>query len=232
MSNYLNIQAVIDLLNGHHISYLILRNYDNLLNNDIYMDGHGDIDILCESSRPIVELLQAKTNRKNSDGQIGDGTHYHIYVNNQPVSLDLRHIGDGYYCDKWQKDMLQKRIMHNGFYVMDPINHFYSLVYHAILQKPSLSEEYQTRLLTMADSLQVNLSSRNEKGLLKVLEEFMQQNAYTYTYCSDFYIPLQFQKVNQQMITSDRARYWKHWIFTIKMKAIDFLVKIKHLISK
>lgn len=232
MSHYTNIQEVIDRLNSQQTPYLILRNYDNLLSNEIYMDGHGDIDILCAASKPIVEALHAMTNRKDQNGFIGDGTHYHIYVSNQPVSIDLRYIGDGYYCNKWQEEMLKKRISHKGFYVMDAINHFYSLVYHAILQKKSLSEEYQSRLLSMAATLQISLPSQDEKGLLKVLENFMKLNGYTYTYSIDHYIPLQFQKVNRQMITYNKERYWKHRRFKIKVGFIDLLVKIKHLISK
>ena len=232
MSHYTNIQEVIDTLNNQHTPYLVLRNYDNLLSNEIYMDGHGDIDILCTESKPIVEALHAKTKHKDQKGLIGDGTHYHIYVSNQPVSIDLRYIGDGYYCDKWQEEMLKHRVLHKGFYVMDAINHFYSLVYHAILQKNALSEEYQSRLLSMAAALKISLPSQDEKGLLKVLEDFMKRNGYTYTYCIDHYIPLQFQKVNKKMIVLDEERYWKHWKFKVKISFIDLLVKIKHLILK
>lgn len=232
MKNYQSIQEIINLLNQNNIPYLILRNYENLLNDEIYMDGHGDIDILCIESKIIVELLKAESSRKNYKNFIGDGTHYHIYVSNQKVSIDLRYWGDGYYCDKWEKNMIDNRVLYNGFYVMDPLNHFYSLIYHAILQKQVFTKEYENRLLSMADELDVKLISRDEKGLLKTLEKFMIQNEYTYTFCNDYYIPLQFQKVNKRLITFHWQRYWKYFKFQTKIQTIEFLVKIKHLIFK
>lgn len=38
-----NIQSFVDALNNSGVPYLVLRNYENLLSPEIYVDGHGDM---------------------------------------------------------------------------------------------------------------------------------------------------------------------------------------------
>ena len=42
---YTNIADMFDRLNKASCEYVVLRNYNNLLEDDIYMAGHGDVDI-------------------------------------------------------------------------------------------------------------------------------------------------------------------------------------------
>ena len=56
-----NIQSFVDALNNSGVPYLVLRNYENLLSPDIYVDGHGDIDLLCADSRLLAEKVGART---------------------------------------------------------------------------------------------------------------------------------------------------------------------------
>ena len=161
---YANFRDVLEVLHRNQILYVILRNYDNLLEQKVYMDGHGDVDMLVEDSYKVADLLGAKTYQMHGD----DGTHYYVIVNRQRVSLDLRHIGDGYYCKRWQQDMLKRRVKYNGFYVMNVEDYFYSLIYHAILQKPIFSEEYRNRLSIMAKQLGIVIS-KNIFTLWKII---------------------------------------------------------------
>lgn len=229
---YNDIKDVFGILNSQGITYLILRNYENLLSPEMYLDGHGDIDMLCDDSQVIVRLLGAKTNRKDENGFIGDGTHYYIYVKGEYVSLDLRHIGDGYYCQEWQKEMLEHRKYNNGFYVMNQEDYFYSLIYHAILQKRSLSEEYRQRLTGMATSLGISLTESNEKSFIDILNRFMKKNKYKYVYSKDIVVPNRFSLVDRSLITSDYKLQLKHWKFNTKVKAIEIAVNIKHILER
>ena len=36
----------------------ILRNYDNLLDDEIYMGGHGDVDLICEDSTVFAKSFK------------------------------------------------------------------------------------------------------------------------------------------------------------------------------
>lgn len=231
MYQYHTIVDIFDILNKNDVSYLVLRNYENLLEPEFYVEGHGDIDLLCADSQEIVRLLDAQTDRKDQYPFKGDGIHYFIFVGGERVSLDLRYVGDDYYCREWEKDLLNSRVMHNGFYVMDPSNYFYTLLYHSILQKDRLSEEYLSRLLNMAGTLDVSIHKHSEKGLLAVLESYMQEKGYGYTYPVDYLVPARFQLVNHQMILMNRKRWIRHWLHWRKIDIIEILVRIKHLLQ-
>lgn len=228
--NYSSIKEVIELLNKSNVPYLILRNYENLLNDEIYVSGHEDIDLLCEKSEDIVRVLNAEQSDFHKKGIVKDRTHYYIYIADKKVDLDLRHCGDGYYCEKWERDMLRTCVLFNGFYVPNKIDYFYSLIYHAVLQKKVLSEEYLDRLWTMAEELQIPLKTKEELTFIKELENFMSKRGYNFTYTSDFYIPLQFQKVNRQMVVTDCKLQLQHFLFHSKVHLIEVLVKVKHLL--
>ena len=96
MKEYRSFQEVINILNASGAPYLVLRNFDNLLEKEMYQDGHGDVDMLVADSRQIVDILKAQTYSSHGD----DGTHYWIQIDGKKVSLDLRYVGDGYYCEK------------------------------------------------------------------------------------------------------------------------------------
>ena len=184
-----SIRQVFDILNLNDVNYLVLRNYENLLSEELYVNGHGDIDILCENSQIIVDLLGAKTNMKDIKPFKGDGTHYFIYVDKAKVFLDLRYVGDDYYCEKWECDMLSKRVKKDCFYFLPPLDYYYSLVYHAILQKRSLSDEYHDRLIEMSKDQLINVNDGTEREFIIVLEKYMRLKGYRYTYTKDIWIP-------------------------------------------
>ena len=51
MKEYRSFQEVINILNASGAPYLVLRNFDNRLEKEMYQDGHGDVDILVADSR-------------------------------------------------------------------------------------------------------------------------------------------------------------------------------------
>ena len=224
---YDSFSEVIDKLHKYNVKYLILRNYDNLLERSLYVDGHGDVDMLVDDSSVVSAILEAQTYPLHGN----DGTHFKIIVDGQPVSLDLRHVNDGYYCSKWQKEMLERRILYNGFYVLNQEDSFYSLIYHAILQKPSLSTEYKSRLVSMAKSLKIFVKDTvSANDFVSLLEQYMVKNGYRYTYPSDVYVPLKTGIIDKTLIEKNSKLFWKHWKYDMKLKMINFAVKCKHLI--
>ena len=226
--SYNNIIEVFDILNKNQIIYLVLRNYENLLKQEMYLDGHGDVDLLCKDSQEIVRLLDAKTDRKDQYPYKGDGIHYYIYVGGERVSLDLRTVGDGYYCEMWEENLLKNKVFYNGFYVMDEEAYFYTLIYHAILQKPALSEEYMLRLSEMAQRQGIMVADCSEKGFIPILEKYMRKEGYTYTYPIDFMVPARFQLVSRGMIVRNWDRWLRHQLFWSKMRIIEMMVWFKH----
>lgn len=227
MKTYFNrISEVIEILNTNKISYLILRNYENLLNDQIYEGGHEDIDMLCQSSDEIVNLLGAIPNSRK-----GDGTHYHIIVGGNRVNLDLRHLNDGYYCTEWQNEMLANRVLYKSFYVMSKEDYFYSLVYHAIIQKPFLTEEYCNRLAKMAEEINVCQNCYSQELFLSLLQNYMRQKGYKFTYTEDPSIPLKYDHIDKELIQYNFLRRLKRLFFRTTQNALKKAIYFKHLIT-
>lgn len=229
---YDSINSFVEVLNGTGVPYLVLRNYENMFSPEIYIDGHGDIDLLCSDSKHLADGIGAMAYTNKDKRVCGDGVHYYIMIAGKHVSLDLRSVGDGYYCTKWQKEMLERRIMKNGFYVMNEYDYVYSLIYHAILQKRTFSLEYKKRLTEMLYALDIPIGKYSPQQFIVLLECYMQKFGYVYTYPTDIFVPLKIQYINKEMLQKDCGLALKHWRFDMKVALIDFLVKIKHLMFR
>lgn len=226
-----DIQSFIDALNHSGVPYLVLRNYENMLSVELYMEGHGDIDLLCADSRLLAEKVGAKTYTHKVREVCDDGVHYYVLIAGQQVSLDLRFVGDGYYCKKWQVEMLARRVLKNGFYVMDEQDYLYSLIHHAVLQKRHFSDEYKERLTCMSHTLGVELKASTPSDFISLLEDYMRQNGYTYTYPADAFVPLNKKYINIQMLERNQKLAFQHWKFDTTVGMMEFLVKLKHLLQ-
>lgn len=211
MCNFKNASELFTKLNAVNAKYLVLRNYENLLDPKIYVGGHGDIDMLCENSQDIAKILNAKSYGKD------DGTHYFVLINGERAYLDLRHIGDDYYCEKWEKDLLNNRVHHECFYVMNNEDYFYTLVFHAILQKKKFSEEYRNRLTDMANALGIDAGNCQENDFLRLLMDHMKEKGYVFRYSKDPMIPQRFHLVDRKMIDRDWNVYWSHIWFSLRL---------------
>lgn len=224
-------KEVFDLLNKNNVIYVVLRNYDNLLDDNIYMDGHGDVDLLCEDSEVLARVLKAYPDKNHFKNGEPDKVHYYLYLQNNYMSLDLRHIGDGYYDRKWEKEVLERRVLQEGFYVPHPKDYFYTLIYHAIFQKETLTEEYRARLLKMGAALGIDTLSGRTADFVKIMENHMRENGYSYVFPEDKHVPLKRKYIQDKSLFSfDFKNYLKHLIYDTKIGGIAFLVKIKHRI--
>ena len=228
--NFNGIRAFFEALNQAGVRYLVLRNYENLLEPEMYLDGHGDLDLLCEDSDQLARVICAIPFPPKSSARENDNVHYKIYVDAQPVSLDLRQVGDGYYCEAWERDLLDRRVMNDCFYVMNDEDYFYTLTYHAILQKRTFSEEYRLRLIQMSDKLGLNVVGHNELDFINLLECHMREKGYRFCFSSDSMVPNRFHLVDKDLVNNDLSLWWRHFMFDMKVSVIELLVKIKHFL--
>ena len=126
------------------INYAILRNYESLP-NEIYENDHNDIDIICESLIDAAYVLNAIP-VFNEDYRV----HYKTKVEDKIAYFDLRNIGDKYYYENMEKDILKNRVYNEkGFYTLNTEDYFYSLLYHALIQKPTFKDDYKEKLMKM-----------------------------------------------------------------------------------
>jgi hypothetical protein len=124
-------------------NYLVLRNFECLPEN--FFAAENDIDILCDR---LPRLAAAANATKR--GKPHKLSAYSVKVSGRDVSLDARYIGDGYYDALWQSSMLARKARHRTFFVPRADDHFFSLLYHAKIQKREVKTEYIPQLEELA----------------------------------------------------------------------------------
>ncbi len=173
-----NIEDAFYLLNNCS-NYAILRNYENLP-NEVYLKEHNDIDILCDSRENVAYILNAKKVQEEDTR-----SQYRVKLKNMDVNFDFRFIGDDYYCFKMEKELLENRVFNKkGFFTLSSEDYFYSLLYHALIQKLDFTKEYKNRLMKMNKSFSSEISNSYEKSLI-FLKEWMLKKEYIATRPND-----------------------------------------------
>ena len=152
-------------------NYALLRNYENLP-EEIYVNDHNDIDLICESKEDCAYILNAKK-------VFGEEyrAHYVADVEGRKAYFDLRFLGDNYYDKDLENEILKTRILNEkGFYTINNYLYFYTLLYHALLHKKQFAEDYRKRLIDM------NIESLSQKAdkeeFRKILDKWLIENQY------------------------------------------------------
>ena len=185
-------------------NYLILRNYEEMHDDNALCVNHEDIDILCDDRRLLIDVMHAYPRGKKTYG-----VRYYILLKNVKVPVDIRQVGDCYYDTNWEKNMLaHKKMSELGMYVMNDEDYYYSLAYHGILQKKSFAEEYMERLYLIGKKIGMIPQSRD--NLLHQIETYMSEKDYYYM------VPKLFDQtiyVNYDAVSENRIKgKWRMWI--------------------
>lgn len=169
------------LLNNS-IDYCVLRNFE-CLPNKYTLEGHGDIDLLVEDYNYACYLTGAKAVYPTLSYRV----HNSIIIANQEILFDFRFIGDNYYDVFWQKDILKDKTIYNDIiHVPNSLNYFYSLLYHALIQKNRIANDYIAKLNNLAKLIDVDFSSEDSDKLLKILYDFLTSKNYDFTVPHDY----------------------------------------------
>ena len=155
-------------------NYAILRNYESLP-DEIYQNDHNDIDLICESLQDTAYVLNAEPVFKE-DYRV----HYKTNVEDRIAYFDLRFVGDDYYYLNIEKDILNNRIFNEkGFFTLNKEDYFYTLLYHALIQKPEFKKDYKLKLRDM------NIETLKEEETIEkysdVLKKWMLKKEYIIT---------------------------------------------------
>jgi hypothetical protein len=86
--------------------------------------------------------------------------------------FDLRHAGDGYFDLPMERAMLTNRVAFRNFFVPNSEDLCYSLLYHALVHKPSVSNTYKNYFLAN------NLWSENRSELVLHLSKYLKKYSY------------------------------------------------------
>lgn len=162
------------------IQYVVLRNFE-CLPDQYNIENHGDIDLLVDNLKEFEWISNGvKLSRKKYRVQ------YYINVGSEKVLLDSRYLGDNYYDSQWEKNILDNRILNkNLFYTPNLVDYFYSLLYHALIHKRRVSEDYIKKLGELfvcmnQKSINSNMFA-DEQQMINLLDSFMKSNDYEYT---------------------------------------------------
>lgn len=188
--------------------YVILRNFENL-DSDVLLLKHPDIDILC-SDRAFLLSISRSFPRGNNNDYI----HRFIFVKNKKIDVDIRCIGDGYYDTYWEKNILLDRVFYNGkFYIPSKQNYFYSLLYHVLIQKNEISNDYVQKLGELARDLNI---LNNTFLNIPTLQSFMREKKYKFTYPESPYTIANFKNVDKSLIKKEFRKIFERKFVNIR----------------
>lgn len=183
------------------LEYVVLRNFENFPGQATLAE-HPDIDILVNDYylfKRVTGGIGYKHKLPNSSHSSGPAYEYGGYkvankvmIGGQDLTVDVRFVGDDYYDAKWQLSILRNRVRRGCFFVPDSTNLFYSLLYHALVHKRRLSEDYRDRLTRMACDLrdvEVEKVQYNEREFWALLDTYMGKAGYRYVRPRELNIP-------------------------------------------
>lgn len=154
-------------------NYLVQRGFEDLPSSN----PEKDIDFLSDNYQRLASALGAKQNlNKPYKAQ--------IIVDNEIVSLDIRYVGDKYYDPVWASKMLKNKVLKNSIYIPRKDDYFFSLLYHAKIQKPQVKQKYILVLENLAEQMHFNWYKTkylNDNAIIgKAMKGFFDANGYFY----------------------------------------------------
>lgn len=170
--------------------YIVLRNWNELLEPNFSTEH--DIDILCEDPKSIIKKLALKPRPKKDDC-------IHYLCND--IKIDLWNVESGYYCENWSRSAIQnRRILNKKIYIPDETDALYLLIYHALIQKKELPEKYKEEILSSLKKHECAPTQYDRLELLKILEDYMMNKSYRYTYSRYGFSNVYLENVNKNLI--------------------------------
>ena len=158
---------------NHTVDYCVLRNFE-CLPDRFFEQGHGDIDLLVENLSHMIQLTSAKP----ISGE-RDRVDYSIRVQGMDVPFDFRHIGDDYYDIAWERYILKNRKQKGHIYIPGDEDLYFSLLYHAYIQKNQVKPDYYFKLDEYGKVLGIPFSSDPHDSILQ-LDAFIKSRGYEY----------------------------------------------------
>lgn len=165
-----NIEQVFRALNVS-FPYVMLRGQQQIWNG-YFPEQHRDIDILIHNRYydQVVALVGGKPDCNP------DRPHQRIEINGETYYIDIWRTEHYYFDPKWEMIMLKNRCLQNGLMVLSKEDNYYALLYHCVVVKGFISDDYALELRKYTGE---DLS--NKDAALKLLE-FLKLNHYEIVY--------------------------------------------------
>ena len=216
------------------IRYVALRNFESFP-NDYYAKDHGDIDLMVENYHDACFTANAKPvfNAKHR-------VHNIVNINGEDVRFDFRSVGDGYYDSLWQEKILSERVLTKGnFYTPYSKDYFYALLYHALVQKPAIADDYAKKLSSAAAAIGANVgqNSFDKPTAIKTLAEFLKDNNYSFTQPRDKSVYVNTETVNAGVkmgipFSKERMTPLRNHLKTLKSRSKHYYSKSRRIMNR
>lgn len=218
------IKDLFEYLNSN-CTYVVLRNWDDIFDENIYGTGHEDIDIMCDNIDTFIQLTNAQriNGSKYRDNLV-------VLVGSMKVRFDVRYIGDNYYPAEWQRNILSRRVqLPNGLYIMCEEDYVYSLAYHALCQKPALSEEYYNKIsVAYKKLLNVDPTIKiAEADFIRILARYCTSHSYSVFTPEDPGVFINWENMNQLHVTDSYNKKIRRLNLRISQKIAYIKKRIK-----
>lgn len=192
------------------VNYVVLRNFENLSEKFLNYE-HSDIDFLTDD---FLKIPYITNGGKSPFNDIFPSV---VKVGEKSIPFHFEHPRDGNYDEKWARNILKRRIPHNGFYIPSKEDYFYSLFYHAVFHQRNISEEYKNKLMYLAKDLHISGITEKTLGNVeesrKIIEKYMNRMRYHHT--NSMYYKIIHNKIIQ---------FTKTGIYLWRVHGINFLL--------
>ncbi len=187
----------------HCGNYVFLRNFEGMP-DALYREGHDDIDLLVEDRDNMCRIMNVKPVFRYAYR-----SQYVCEAGGMRMQFDLRFAGDGYYDEKWQKRILEGRIFKDGVYIPDEEEYRYMLLYHALIHKTAVADDYVVRLDEMFGK---------DKWSRDVLMGFLRARGYAVTEPVDLSV---FYNTENAMQKESTGRWFKRKCRNVRIRLFN-----------
>ena len=221
-----NMNELFYVMNGT-VNYVLLRNFEGMPSKFDY----NDVDLLVEDEKLAYIVKKDFSLVKDNLRSIK------IKVGSNNIILNPNYLGDHYYDQKWEKDILKRRVLdNNGFYIPNKSDYFYTLLYHVIFHSrwkktDEIREDYKKLLFNLAKELkleEITENVLNDKNLSKkIIEKYMQK--FSYDRVDTVRYKIRNNETSKLLKTSIfilKTHGINHLFFAIKLK-IQFILKLR-----
>ena len=220
------------------IQYVVLRNYE-LLPDSFDPSIHGDIDLLVENLNKIVYLANARKKFPENPSNVA----YYVPICNDEIQFDFRFLGDNYMDKRWEMEVLQSArefVLDShpmGIMIMSPLHQYYTLLYHAYVQKIKIAPDYPAKLQTFATAIGATYKEDVEYSMCQLLG-FMKEFDYHISIPSEWEGTLNWKNIKySDEYRGVRVRYILHpgiWrtirsIYAWGLKALNKVRMVLHI---
>lgn len=121
--------------------YVLLRSFDWITSGDL-PKAPADLDVLAADRMDFVTIAGGRRHIRKKTWP-----HFTIRVAGEPLRLDVFEVDDGYLDARWAERLLRtSESGPRGFRTPTLDEHFFSLAYHVLVQKPEMKDEHRQKL--------------------------------------------------------------------------------------